>query len=416
MILGICNAPEVLEVMNIVKIVIQIIKIAVPIILIIFGMITYVRAIIDSDNDNLTKANKTIINMFIAAAAIFLVPTLVGTIFDIADVNDNGVVDCFRNADSKGIINGYIERIESTFSKNDYNKAKKYIDNLDDDNPIKTEYQNKISVYKEYVDLVSDIESLNSGNFSKKSKDIKDRISNIKDSEVKEKINKIYENTIKDRKLNVSDYPISPSDKLYSNLTKLEGKSIADLLKENGSSVTELNEKIRNAVYVSGVGTREATVNAAMTLIGTLAEYGYKLPYYWGGKYPKLGIDSKWGSNIGASEESAGHNYYYYGGMDCTGFFDWAVSQGMQKEASIWYDDKPRIELVGKNEAVCKIGDALSCPGHIALIVGIDNANKNYIIAEESSGLALSTIPFNGSRYYGDEQYFCESLSDKYSN
>ena len=79
-------------------------------------------------------------------------------------------------------------------------------------------------------------------------------------------------------------------------------------------------------------------------------------------------------------------------------------------------DDKPKIELSGKSTAVCKIGDALSCPGHIALIVGIDEANKRYIIAEENSGLSLSSIPFNGSRYYGDEQYFCESLSDKYTN
>lgn len=416
MVLGICSAPEVLEVMRIVKIVITIIKIAVPILLIIFGMITYVRAITDSDNDNITKANKTIVNMFIAAVAIFLVPTIVGFVFDAAGANSNGVIDCFYNADKEGIINGYMARIETSFSKVDYNKAKRYIDNLDDDDPDKAVFQQKISRYKEYVDLVSDIESLNKNNFSSKAKSIKERISAIKDPEVKEKINKLYEKTIKDRKLNVSNYPISPSDSLYSNLKDLEGKSIADLLNENGSSVSELNEKIKNAVTANGVGTREATVAAAMTLIGTLADYGYKLPYYWGGKYPKLGVDSKWGSNIGASAESAGHNYYYYGGMDCTGFFDWAVSQGMQKGKSNWYDDKPRIELAGKTEAVCKIGDALSCPGHIALIVGIDNANKNYIIAEENSGLALSTIPFNGSRYYGDEQYFCESLSDKYSN
>ena len=59
MVLGICSAPEVLEVMRIVKIVITIIKIVVPILLIIFGMITYVRAITDSDNDNITKAKLT---------------------------------------------------------------------------------------------------------------------------------------------------------------------------------------------------------------------------------------------------------------------------------------------------------------------------------------------------------------------
>lgn len=412
MVLGICNAPEVLEVMRIVKIVITIIKIAVPILLIIFGMITYVRAITDSDNDNITKANKTIVNMFIAAVAIFLVPTIVGVVFDVAGANSNGVIDCFYNADKEGIINGYINRIETSFSKVDYDKAKRYIDNLDDDDPDKAGFQQKISRYKEYVDLVSDIESLNKNNFSSKAKSIKERISAIKDPEVKEKINKLYEKTIKDRKLNVSNYPISPSDSLYSNLKDLEGKSIADLLNENGSSVSELNEKIKNAVTANGVGTREATVAAAMTLIGTLADYGYKLPYYWGGKHQALGINKDWGTKTNGSE-SPGKNIYYYNSFDCTGFFNWAVSQGMQK-VGVWYDDKPRIELKGKSSAVCKIGDAISIKTHITLIVGVNS--NNYVVAESNGldGVVISNMPFNG--YREGNQYYCESLSDKYTN
>lgn len=413
MVLGICSAPEVLEVMRIVKIVITIIKIAVPILLIIFGMITYVRAITDSDNDNITKANKTIVNMFIAAVAIFLVPTIVGVVFDVAGANSNGVIDCFYNADKEGIINGYINRIETSFSKVDYNKAKRYIDNLDDDDPDKAGFQQKISGYKEYVDLVSDIESLNKNNFSSKAKSIKERISAIKDPEVKEKINKLYEKTIKDRKLNVSNYPISPSDSLYSNLKDLEGKSIADLLNENGSSVSELNEKIKNAVTANGVGTREATVAAAMTLIGTLADYGYKLPYYWGGKHQALGINKDWGTKTKNGSESPGKNIYYYNSFDCTGFFNWAVSQGMQK-VGVWYDDKPRIELKGKTSAVCKIGDAISIKTHITLIVGVNS--NNYVVAESTGldGVVISNMPFNG--YRDGNQYYCESLSDKYTN
>ena len=413
MVLGICSAPEVLEVMRIVKIVITIIKIVVPILLIIFGMITYVRAITDSDNDNIAKANKTIVNMFIAAVAIFLVPTIVGFVFDVAGANSNGVIDCFYNADKEGIINGYIARIETSFSKVDYDKAKRYIDNLDDDDPDKAVFQQKISRYKEYVDLVSDIESLNKNNFSSKAKSIKERISAIKDPEVKEKINKLYEKTIKDRKLNVSNYPISPSDSLYSNLKDLEGKSIADLLNENGSSVSELNEKIKNAVTVNGVGTREATVAAAMTLIGTLADYGYKLPYYWGGKHVKLGINEDWGTKTEGSE-SPGKNIYYYNSLDCTGFFDWAVSQGMQKAAYNWYDDHPIVELKGKTSAVCKIGDAISIKTHITLIVGVNS--NNYVVAESTGldGVVISNMPFNG--YRDGNQYYCESLSDKYTN
>lgn len=415
MILGICSAPEVLEVMRIIKIVITIIKIAVPIILIIFGMITYIRAILDPDDNRITKANKTIVNMLIAAASIFLIPTIVETIFDIVEGNSNDIIDCFTNGNKMGVIDAYIEKIESSFSKTDYNKALRYINNVNDKKVNKEVQLKRLEKYKEYVDIVSEIDSLNKNNFISKSKSIESKIDSNTDPEIKNKISKIYEDAIKSKNLNMSNYPVSLDDSLYQNLKTLEDKSLEDLLKENGSSISELNDKILTGVRAAGVGSREATVYAAMTLIGTVAEYGYKIPYYWGGTYQEMGVNPKWGANVGASATSRGGNTYYYGGMDCSGFFNWAVSQGMQKTA-VWYDDKPRIELSGNTTAVCKIGDALSCPGHIALIVGIDEANKRYIIAEENSGLSLSSIPFNGSRYYGDEQYFCESLSDKYTN
>lgn len=415
MILGICSAPEVLDVMRIIKIVITIIKIAVPIILIIFGMITYVRAITDADDTRINKANKTIINMLIAAAAIFLIPTLVGLVFDVVGSDKNDIIDCFSNGNKMGVIDAYIERIETSYSKVDYNKAIRYINNVNDKNVDKDAQIKRLEKYKPYVDIVSNIDSLNKKNFISKSKALEVKINSISDPEVRKKISKIYEDAIKNKDLNVSNYPVNPDDSLYKNLKKLEGKSLEDLLKENGSSISELNDKILTGVRAAGVGSREATVYAAMTLIGTVAEYGYKIPYYWGGVYQHMGVNPKWGANVGASVTSRGGNTYYYGGMDCSGFFNWAVSQGMQKTA-VWYDDKPRIELAGKSTAVCKIGDALSCPGHITLIVGIDEANKRYIVAEENSGLALSSIPFNGSRYFGDEQYFCESLSDKYTN
>ena len=114
-----CMTSEIGTLQDIISTVITIIQVAVPILLIIFGMITYVRAITDSDNDNITKANKTIVNMFIAAVAIFLVPTIVGFVFDVAGANSNGVIDCFYNADKEGIINGYMARIETSFSKVD---------------------------------------------------------------------------------------------------------------------------------------------------------------------------------------------------------------------------------------------------------------------------------------------------------
>lgn len=289
MILGICSAPEVLEVMRIIKIVLTIIKIAVPIILIIFGMITYIRAILDPDDNRINKANKTIVNMLIAAASIFLIPTIVENIFNIVGSNSNDIVDCFKNGNKMGVIDAYIERIESSFSKTDYNKALRYINNVNDKKVNKEVQIKRLEKYKVYVDIVSEIDSLNKKNFISKSKSIESKIDSITDPDIKNKISKIYEDVIKNKNLNVSNYPVNPDDSLYQNLKTLEGKSLKDLLKENGSSISELNDKILTGVRAAGVGSREAAVYSAMTLIGTVAEYGYKLPYYWGGTYQKNG-------------------------------------------------------------------------------------------------------------------------------
>lgn len=187
MILGICSAPEVLEVMRIIKIVLTIIKIAVPIILIIFGMITYIRAILDPDDNRINKANKTIVNMLIAAASIFLIPTIVENIFNIVGSNSNDIVDCFKNGNKMGVIDAYIERIESSFSKTDYNKALRYINNVNDKKVNKEVQIKRLEKYKVYVDIVSEIDSLNKKNFISKSKSIESKIDSITDPEIKNK-------------------------------------------------------------------------------------------------------------------------------------------------------------------------------------------------------------------------------------
>ena len=75
MILGICDNPDILNVMRIIDIVITIIKIVVPILLIISGMITYKNAV--RDNEAISKANNLFVKKIIAAVLIFFIPTFV---------------------------------------------------------------------------------------------------------------------------------------------------------------------------------------------------------------------------------------------------------------------------------------------------------------------------------------------------
>ena len=68
---SICDVPEVLRVMKIVKIVILIIKIVVPIILIVTGMIDLMKEI-TNNKDNLKDTLSSFVRKAIAAILIFL--------------------------------------------------------------------------------------------------------------------------------------------------------------------------------------------------------------------------------------------------------------------------------------------------------------------------------------------------------
>jgi hypothetical protein len=84
MILSICDSPDVLSVINIVIVIMKIIKIAVPIILIVSIMIGIGKAIINNDNDALSKSLRGSVAKMIAAVLVFLMPTFVNLVTNVA--------------------------------------------------------------------------------------------------------------------------------------------------------------------------------------------------------------------------------------------------------------------------------------------------------------------------------------------
>ena len=132
MILGICDSPEVLSVVNIIIIVVKIIRIVVPIILMLSVMIGLTKAIINNDNDALNKALKNSVRKVIAAVLVFLIPTFVNVIASIA--GSTGYKECvdFTNTiDIRGVYtkrtNELIEVYKDSENENDYRSAKNYI-------------------------------------------------------------------------------------------------------------------------------------------------------------------------------------------------------------------------------------------------------------------------------------------------
>lgn len=157
MILSVCNVPEVLKIIRIVKLVITLIKVIVPIILIITGMIDYTKA--TGDGESLSKTNQLFVKKIIAAVIIFFIPTFVNIIFNIVDPNNKTYISCLNQATSERIEALYeknmmqrIEAVKTDKSRADYQEAKLYLSNIKD--PAKRkEYEQALEEMKEYVEL-----------------------------------------------------------------------------------------------------------------------------------------------------------------------------------------------------------------------------------------------------------------------
>ncbi len=151
MILSVCEVPEVLKVMRIVNIVIQIIRIAVPIILIVSAMIDLVRAV---SNSELNKITKPMVAKVVAAVLIFLIPTFVRVVANIAG-NDGEYEKCLGNITKETIELAYekqeeilVSKAEESVDLNDYNNGISYLLNINDKTK-KEEFQKRLDeVYK----------------------------------------------------------------------------------------------------------------------------------------------------------------------------------------------------------------------------------------------------------------------------
>lgn len=92
---GVSDMPKTIPVFT--KNLYTIVMILVPIILIIMGMIDFMKAVMASDEDKMKKSQKTFITRIIAAVIIFLILTVVKFVFKALDKNNsNGFVNCIN--------------------------------------------------------------------------------------------------------------------------------------------------------------------------------------------------------------------------------------------------------------------------------------------------------------------------------
>lgn len=204
MILGICDNPDVLEVMRIIDTVVTIIKIAVPIMLIISSMLNYMNAVKNNDNDALNKANKAFVSKIIAAIIVFMIPTLVKMIAKIAS-NNLEYARCIASANTEGISsayynygNNYIDIAYKTFKESDYKIAFSYINKIRDET-LKKELQDRLSNLDSYFKIKSLIDSKTDYN------KIVSEINKLTDENIKDKLLQYLEKAYTGKPLNVAE-------------------------------------------------------------------------------------------------------------------------------------------------------------------------------------------------------------------
>lgn len=86
--------------------IVTIIKIVVPVLLIIFGMIDFLKSVTASKEDEIKKGQQTFIKRLIAAIIVFFVIQIVQLVVKFASGNDESIVkcfDCFVNGNSSEV-------------------------------------------------------------------------------------------------------------------------------------------------------------------------------------------------------------------------------------------------------------------------------------------------------------------------
>ncbi len=224
-----------------------------------------------------------------------------------------------------------------------------------------------------------------------------------------------------------------PAEKLNIPLRRLLSRS----------EYEDLNDLIIEAVVDAGVGTRDAVVATAVTLIKYLAEnHGVVIPYTIGGNHGNYITDSS-GTNLDKSPES------YYGinpnwgtpisyrgysnfGPDCSGWTTWVFRNaglrfsGFSTSSTTDWQTSPHNmdgSFVGSpGDIMLYKNPEPGKYGHARVIVGVDTESEYYYVSESSGSVGINRVSFYDNRYkiYDMSEYYethkIENFEEVYRN
>lgn len=276
----ICSNPDYLEIVFFIKKIINIAVILAPLILVISGMIEIASVIIKDDADG-SKVYKRFLKKLMAAAIIFLIPSILSMCINMVGVDDYNV--CLNNATEEYITTAYINRAddavilaEKELKRDSLSSARGAVDSIKD----------KV-IKKSYDDRLDAVEK------------------SIKEKEEEEK----RQNSL-------------------SNILGLNGK-------DNEESYKLALEEYKTKDGKSMSLERQRFISQAISI-------NNKVLYFWGGGHGTIytqnnGIDPSWGTLkkigvAGSDRQPLGSTQPY--GLDCSGFVSWALANAAVSDSN----------------------------------------------------------------------------------
>jgi len=90
---------ELMPIISAVKFILKVVQYVVPIVLIIFGSIDLVKAVIAGKEDDIKKNQQTLFKRIIAAVIVFCIPLIVSVVMGL--IGSSEWKECWKNADEE---------------------------------------------------------------------------------------------------------------------------------------------------------------------------------------------------------------------------------------------------------------------------------------------------------------------------
>ena len=91
-----CNEERAQNALRLIGYLLLVVKILIPILLIVFGVVDYFKAVVSSDADAISKSTKSFIMRVIAGVVIFLIPTIVNFAFDLIPDKNTSLHNAYK--------------------------------------------------------------------------------------------------------------------------------------------------------------------------------------------------------------------------------------------------------------------------------------------------------------------------------